>query len=91
MGKIIVMKKTTSVSCKNVEVVFSYVFSFYLFVCPYLQLYEVDLKLLQQSELICGQSLTKLTRILLQILNIHTQYHLLGAMELKRFRNLEPL
>ena len=39
-------EKTTSVSCKNVEVVFSYVFSFYLFVCPYLQLYEVDLKLL---------------------------------------------
>lgn len=82
---------TTLVSCKNDEVVFSYVFSVYVFVCPYLQLYEADLRLLQQSEPICGQLLTKSTRILSQILNIHTQYHLLEAMELKCFRNLEPL
>ncbi len=39
-------EKTTLISCRNIEVVFSYVFSFYVFVCPYLQLYEVDLKLL---------------------------------------------
>lgn len=84
-------EKTTLISCRNIEVVFSYVFSFYVFVCPYLQLYEVDLKLLQQSEPICGQLLTKSTRILSQILNIYTQYHLLEAMELKCFRNLEPL
>lgn len=47
-------EKTTLISCRNIEVVFSYVFSFYVFVCPYLQLYEVDLKLLYQSEPICG-------------------------------------
>lgn len=57
-------EKTTLISCRNIEVVFSYVFSTYVFVCPYLQLYEVVLKLLQQSELICGQSLTKSIRIL---------------------------
>lgn len=37
-------EKTTLISCRNIEVVFSYVFSFYVFVCPYLQLYEADLK-----------------------------------------------
>lgn len=57
-------EKTTLISCWNIEVVFSYVFSTYVFVCPYLQLYEVVLKLLQQSELICGQSLAKSIRIL---------------------------
>ena len=78
-------EKTTLISCRNIEVVFSYVFSTYVFVCPYLQLYEVVLKSLQQSELICGQSLAKSTRILLQILNIHTQYHLLGAIGTQAF------
>ena len=73
------------VSCKNDEVVFSYVFSVYVFVCPYLQLYEADLRLLQQSEPICGQLLTKSTRILSQILNIHAQYHLLGAIGTQAF------
>ena len=39
-------EKTTLISCRNIEVVFSYVFSTYVFVCPYLQLYGVDLTMI---------------------------------------------
>ena len=42
-------EKTTLISCRNIEVVFSYVFLVSVFVYPYLQLYEADLRLLQQS------------------------------------------
>ena len=39
-------EKTTLISCRNIEVVFSYVFSTYVFVCPYLQLCGVDLTMI---------------------------------------------